>query len=97
MLSPTCSADCHVSENKGGFTIGDEDGTYAALVDRASTQCKGLVRVKPNDPEGSALVAKTHGNFGTKCKGYPMPPKGPKLSSEKLDLVQRWIAGGAKR
>jgi hypothetical protein len=49
--------------------------------------------VVPYAPEGSALVQKLRGTFAI---GQRMPRNGPYWSESNIELVERWIAQGAK-
>ena len=49
--------------------------------------------VVPYDPEGSAIIAKLRGTFQI---GERMPRGGPYWSEDQIELVERWIAQGAK-
>lgn len=74
---------CHNQDKKRAGLILDN---YTKVMEGSSS---GAV-VKPGDAEGSALFrVMAH-------KEEPfMPPKSPMLPKESLDLVEKWIAGGA--
>jgi hypothetical protein len=74
---------CHNQDKKRAGLILDN---YAKVMEGSSS---GAV-VKPGDAEGSSLFrVMAH-------KEEPfMPPKSPMLPKESLDLIERWIAGGA--
>jgi hypothetical protein len=95
VTTTTCGGPfCH-GTTAGGFVMGTPSATYAALVDQPASgaECadSGLKRVVPGDPDASLLYLKLAGN--PPC-GDEMPPGNP-LSSDKVDLVRRWIEGGA--
>src|SRR5947209_19228001 len=82
LLRDKCVA-CHNQDKKRAGLILDN---YTRVIQGSSS---GAV-VKPGDPEGSALyrvVAHKEEPF--------MPPKAPALPKESLDLIYRWIEGGA--
>lgn len=96
VLSGTCSSGyCHGSE-AGGWSVKDEAATYAELVGPSSSQCAGLKRVEPGQPDKSALYLKLKGDFAMVCMGKKMP-SGGMLNAGDLELVRSWIAAGAKR
>jgi WD40 repeat protein len=74
---------CHNQDKKRAGLILDN---YTKVMEGSSS---GVV-VKPGDPDGSPLFrVMAH-------KGEPfMPPKSPMLPKENLDLIEKWIAGGA--
>jgi polyvinyl alcohol dehydrogenase (cytochrome) len=101
-----CGASfCH-GGNVGMFFVGNQAETYRQLVSvpamdnnagvggKASCASLGLTRVVPGDPAASLLYLKL---TGTQPCGEAMPPAsvGPLLAADKLDLVKRWIEGGA--
>lgn len=82
ILRESCAA-CHgADKQRGGLAV----HTFAATMQGGGS---GAV-VKSGDPDGSRLyLLMAH-------KDEPvMPPKSPKLDQAKLDLVNKWIAGGA--
>ena len=96
VLSSCASGYCHGGVAGGWSVIENEDATYNQLVGPKSTQCSGLDRVAPGEPEKSALYLKARGGFGSVCKGKAMPPDG-KLTAEQLDVLRAWIAAGAPK
>lgn len=91
-------ADCHTSAD-GGAPSGDLDLTsgisWGQLVNHASSQDPGLIRVVPGRPEASLLFQKI--NCDTPAVGARMPygfPAGT-LSPEQQALIYDWIAEGA--
>ena len=96
VISNTCANGyCHGGE-AGGWSVKDEGATYAQLVGPSSSQCAGLKRVEPGQPEKSALYLKLKGDFAPVCMGKKMP-SGDELNAGDLELVRSWIAAGAKR
>src|SRR5947209_6034182 len=82
LLRDKCVA-CHNQDKKRAGLILDN---YTRVIQGSSS---GAV-VKPGDPEGSALyrvVAHKEEPF--------MPPKSPMLAKADLDLISKWIEGGA--
>lgn len=74
---------CHNPDKKRAGLVLDN---YTKVMEGSSS---GAV-VKPGDPDGSALfrvIAHKEEPF--------MPPKSPMLPKESLDLIEKWIAGGA--
>jgi hypothetical protein len=76
-----CFEGCHT-------TLAD----YGQLMNvPAMVRCRGQLRVKPGDPDNSVLFETM---AGTSC-GDQMPPGGPYLGTDQLDLVRAWISQGA--
>lgn len=97
VLSTSCASGyCHGSVAGGWSVKADKDATHAELVGPSSSQCSGLKRVEPGDPEKSALFLKLRGGFSGVCKGNKMPTGGS-VDAAQLELVRSWIAAGAKR
>lgn len=65
---------------------------YANLVNVRSIQV-ALDLVKPGDAENSYLIHKLDGRAG--IVGARMPPNGPFITDEALDIIKRWIDDGA--
>jgi hypothetical protein len=95
IFGPICSG-CH---NGIGTTLpGVMDLTgaavsHASLVNVASLQQGGLMRVQPNNPADSYLIRKLEGAAG--ITGGRMPLGGPFLSQPTIDTVKSWINSGA--
>jgi len=83
LLRDTCIA-CHGPDKKrGGLAV----HTFTNLMQGGAS---GAV-VKPGDPDGSRLL------LLVAHKAEPaMPPKSPKIEQAKLDIIQKWIAEGAR-
>jgi methionine-rich copper-binding protein CopC len=62
------------------------------LVNVASAEVPGLLRVNPGNPDASYIVQKLQGNNAV---GARMPFGGPYLPQDRIDLVRRWISAGA--
>jgi len=63
------------------------------LVNVASAEVPGLLRVNPGNPDASYIVQKIE---GIAAVGVRMPANGPPyLPQDRIDLVRRWIAAGA--
>ena len=72
------------------------DVAYDQLVNRASTQKPGVMRVRPGDPDNSYLIHKVEGTPG--IIGVRMPFNGPPfLSDGQILILRRWIELGAPR
>jgi hypothetical protein len=71
----------------------DAANSFALLVNVASAEVPGTLRVNPGNPNSSYLVQKIE---GTASVGVRMPADGPPyLPQDRIDLVRRWIAAGA--
>jgi len=88
-------AGCHKAEEAKANLVLEEGAGYAQLVGRASTQEPALQLVVPADPSASYLWHKLE--FTAEVgKGMPRTLFGSKRLPEKeLDLIKRWIEGGA--
>ena len=87
---------CHSAEKAKGKLVLDKGKGYANLVGPMSTKAPDIPRVKPGDPEGSFLWQKLTGS-AREGKAMPLTPYGwKKLPDDELELVRRWIAGGAR-
>jgi mono/diheme cytochrome c family protein len=92
IFGPICSV-CHQGTNAPRGLRLDEANSFAMLVNVASVEVPGLMRVNPGNPDASYLVQKIQGNAAV---GARMPANGPPyLSQTQIDLVRGWIAAGA--
>jgi len=66
----------------------------AALVNVASTQRGGAIRVIPGNADGSYLVQKLRGDAG--IVGVRMPADGRFLTDEQINVIRQWINEGAQ-
>lgn len=88
----SCGASsCHGHGGAEGELDLSKDAAYSSLVGREATT--GDVLVVPGDADASYLVWKLEGR--PEIEGDPMPLTGPPLADADLDLVRRWIDGGA--
>ena len=91
-----CTA-CHSSIGRtpsGGLSL-DHDVAYDAIVNVASRERPGQLRIAPGDPDSSYLLQKVEGATG--IAGQRMPFGGPYLSDGQILILRRWIAIGAPR
>jgi hypothetical protein len=92
IFTPICSV-CHSGANAPQGLRLDAGNSYALLVNVASAEVPGTLRVNPGNPNASYLVQKIE---GTAAVGVRMPANGPPyLPQDRIDLVRRWIAAGA--
>jgi hypothetical protein len=93
ILTPRCTA-CHSGNApEQGLNLSAATA-YGALVNVASTQRSGAVRVIPGNADGSYLVQKLRGDAG--IVGVRMPQGGPFLSDAQINLIRQWINEGAQ-
>jgi hypothetical protein len=89
---------CHTSTGRtpsGGMNL-NHDVAYDQIVNVASRQKAGAVRVIPGDSENSYIVHKVEGRSG--IVGRRMPFAGaPFLTDGQILILKRWIAIGAPR
>lgn len=78
---------CHgdKDQDQGGLRL---NSRQAALAGGDSQ----LPAIKPGDPHASELIARVR----NEDPDERMPPSGPPLTEEKIQVLQRWIAEGAK-
>ncbi len=92
IFTPICTA-CHIGANAPQGMRLDAANSYAMIVGVPSNEVPALKRINPGNPDASYLVQKIQ---GTAAQGVRMPANGPPyLSQEQIDLVRRWVAGGA--
>src|SRR5262245_36560152 len=85
---------CHVgAQPSAGLRLGAATG-YASLVNVASRNKPGAMRVIPGDPTNSYLIQKIEGAPG--IVGERMPRTGgPYLTPNQITIIRRWIELGA--
>ncbi|HET6283161.1 MAG TPA: hypothetical protein VFH73_19540 [Polyangia bacterium] len=97
---------CHTIDGLGGgidfgTSASGDAKAYASLVSPAKgSLCadQGFTRVVPGDPGRSLIIAKLEARAaGTDppCGGGMPTGERPALPAAEIDLVRRWIAGGA--
>ena len=92
VFNPSCVVHHGPSVAEAGLDL-SEGRSFENLVNVMSTQV-GLELVEPNDAENSYLIHKLDGRAG--IIGARMPPNGPFLTDEALDLIKQWIDEGAQ-
>lgn len=97
VFTPSCSGCHNGSQPAGGALPGSQNLTagnsYSNLVNVASLEQPGLMRVKPGDPANSYIIRKLEGTAG--ISGERMPQGGPYLDQATIDMIKSWIASGA--
>ncbi len=95
IFTKTCtSAGCHSGVLPRGDLSLVSGKSYTQLVNVASSECSGKVRVKPGDVANSYLENKLTG-IGM-CTGSQMPKIGTSLPASELATIRSWICNGAK-
>jgi hypothetical protein len=92
----TPCVQCHtaVGRNPAGGLNLTSGNSYAALINAASLQRLGALRVIPGNPEASYLIQKLEGAAG--IAGRRMPFNGPPyLTDGQILVIKRWIEIGA--
>jgi uncharacterized protein (TIGR03118 family) len=99
IFTPICSG-CHtgVGSSLPGVQNLTAGHTFANIVNVASLEQPGLLRIKPNDPANSYLIQKIEGAAG--ITGSRMPfgcgsAGNPCLDQATIDLVKSWVSQGA--
>ena len=91
IFTPLCTG-CHSGANAPlGLTLAAGQ-SYSQLIGVPSIEVPTLQRVQPGNADNSYLVQKL---TGVAAVGDRMPAGGPYLSTDAIDLVRQWIAGGA--
>jgi len=97
VFTPICSGCHNGSQPPSGSLPGSQNLTignsFANLVNMASKEQPGLLRVKPGDPANSYLIQKLEG--AASISGSRMPFGGPFLDQATIDQIKSWIASGA--
>jgi hypothetical protein len=90
---PACT-NCHnaIGSRFNGLDLSPAV-SYNNLVNVASRQRPGAVRVVPEDPDSSYLIHKLEG--GPNIAGVRMPLNGPYLTEGQVLVIRRWIEIGA--
>jgi hypothetical protein len=90
---PACTT-CHnaVGSRFNGLDL-SPTVSYNNLVNAASRQRVGAIRVVPEDPDSSYLIHKLEG--GPNIAGVRMPLNGPYLTEGQIVVIRRWIEIGA--
>jgi hypothetical protein len=88
-----CHTDVGGRNPSGGLNL-RHDLAYAALVNVASRNKAGAIRVIPGDADNSYIIDKLEGRSG--IVGERMPRTGgPYLTEGQMTIIKRWIATGA--
>ena len=91
LFNPSCVVHHGPSVAEAGLDI-SEGRSFENLVNVMSAQV-GLDLVEPGDAENSYLIHKLDGRAG--IVGARMPPNGPFITDEALDIIKQWINDGA--
>ncbi len=100
IFTPKCATlFCHDSNGRNGNLVLEPATSFDQLVgvnpSLTAARNAGLLRVAPGDGARSFLMTKLLGPPPT--MGSPMPLGSLPLSDEEIDLIRRWILGGATR
>ena len=93
IFSQRCTG-CHAGSAPAAGMNLSASTAFAALVNVASSERSGAVRVIPGNADGSYLVQKLRGDAG--IVGQRMPAGGPFLSDDQINLIRQWINEGAR-
>jgi hypothetical protein len=85
-----CFGTCHTMSD-GYQPLAQYSILTTLTYDRPLPYCDGQLIAKAGDPDNSVLMKTL---IGTAC-GPQMPPGGPYLGTDQLDLVRSWISRGA--
>jgi hypothetical protein len=93
IFSQRCTG-CHGGATPSAGMSLEATNLYASLVNHASQEKLGAIRVVPGNAEGSYLVQKLRGDAG--IVGLRMPRNGPPyLTDDQINQVIQWINAGA--
>lgn len=94
IFSASCAlAGCHAGIKPAEGMKLSTGNAYASIVNVASVECSGRLRVAPGDPSQSYVMNKLMGV--SLCYGTQMPKTGAKLPQSQIDLIGSWICNGA--
>lgn len=98
IFSPRCAIPtCHEGANPAGNLSLVAEDAFDQLVNVApdieAARLAGMLRVAPGEPERSFLLAKVQ--EPPPGQGSRMPLTGDPLPDDDMELIRRWIAGGA--
>ncbi|MDR2857020.1 MAG: hypothetical protein LBV50_04140 [Novosphingobium sp.] len=92
----TC-ATCHMMGTEAGRISLVPGRAIASTVNVASAGAPAFKRIVPGKPDQSYLIMKLEGtHIARGGTGARMPFNAPPLPPEKIGLIRRWIADGAK-
>ncbi|UCF18819.1 MAG: hypothetical protein JSU87_12900 [Gemmatimonadota bacterium] len=100
-VQPIFTASCAFSGCHGGSSpqLGmnlSAGQAYANIVNVASVEVPGLMRIRPDLPDSSYLVHKIQGTQASVGgSGGQMPLSNCCLSTEQIDLIRAWVEDGA--
>lgn len=96
VFTPHCAVGgCHVGPDAPfDLDLGSAAASAANTIDVASGEMPSLLRVSPGNAADSYLYMKVNGD--PRILGERMPANAAPLSSADLDLIVRWIDGGAR-
>ena len=91
------SVNCAIPGCHGGGTVQfglrlDPGFSAGNLINVASPRDPNLIRVLPENPDGSFIIQKLE---GTQTLGDRMPQFGPYLPQSTIDVIRQWIQDGA--
>lgn len=97
IFSGSCavSTECHASPGAQGLDL-LTPASVLTFVGKASTQRPELSIIEADKPEKSYLIHKLRGrSIASLSARMPRPPNAP-LCDAKIDVIEAWIAAGAK-
>ena len=93
VFTPSCAtAGCHQGASAPQGLRLEEALSYAMLVNVASSEDPGVLRIAPGNPGASYLVQKLEGSASV---GAQMPLNAAPLSQATIDVIRQWITDGA--
>lgn len=96
IFSSKCAlSGCHVNGGLAPMSLQNAEISFSNLVNVASVQKPAVMRVSPNNADGSYLVQKLEGAAG--IFGARMPLGRDPLSAQEINVIRQWINNGAPR
>jgi hypothetical protein len=92
VFTPICSV-CHIGATAPQGLRLDAAHSYSLLVNIASTEVPGILRVKPGDASNSYIIQKLEGHAAV---GAQMPFGEPPLAATTIAFIVQWITDGAQ-
>lgn len=96
IFTASCVAGCHVAGGTAAANVILGEGSYANIVDEPAPQLPTMSLIKPGDANNSYLWHKLNDTWQqVGGSGLKMPQGSSGLPQDQLDLIKKWIDGGA--
>ena len=93
---PSCAfSSCHGDQGAGGLSLASPEDAEAELIDVASEEVDGEIRVIPGDVENSMLWKVLQGPVGLVGRMPPSDDDSASVTEAQMETVRAWIESGA--